>query len=145
MSEETGICEVCGEPMDAGEEIFRYHGASGPCPKPPRPVDRDIPLVERLRLGGPNAAEVSNVAANEIEKLRARLALFNEMREALENSSTALAAMIALQNGDGPSAVSDGERVAVKEAARSAFLDGKALLSKLSAMEGRDDPATRDA
>lgn len=28
-------CELCGEPMPAGEESFRYHGFSGPCPKPP--------------------------------------------------------------------------------------------------------------
>lgn len=27
-------CELCGEPMPAGEEMFRYHGQSGPCPKP---------------------------------------------------------------------------------------------------------------
>lgn len=28
-------CELCGEPMPAGEEMFKYHGHSGPCPKPP--------------------------------------------------------------------------------------------------------------
>lgn len=28
-------CELCGEPMPAGEEMFKYHGYSGPCPKPP--------------------------------------------------------------------------------------------------------------
>jgi hypothetical protein len=27
-----GNCEICGEPMPAGEEVFRYHGYSGPCP-----------------------------------------------------------------------------------------------------------------
>jgi hypothetical protein len=27
-------CELCGEPMPAGEEVFNYHGFSGPCPKP---------------------------------------------------------------------------------------------------------------
>lgn len=27
-------CGVCGEPMPAGEEMFKYHGYSGPCPKP---------------------------------------------------------------------------------------------------------------
>lgn len=29
-------CELCGEPMPPGEEMFRYHGHSGPCPKPPK-------------------------------------------------------------------------------------------------------------
>lgn len=28
-------CELCGEPMPAGEEMFKYHGYSGNCPKPP--------------------------------------------------------------------------------------------------------------
>jgi hypothetical protein len=28
-------CSVCGEPMPAGEEMFKFHGYSGPCPKPP--------------------------------------------------------------------------------------------------------------
>lgn len=27
-------CELCGEPMPAGEEMFKFHGYSGPCPKP---------------------------------------------------------------------------------------------------------------
>ena len=25
-------CELCGEPMPAGEEMFKFHGYSGPCP-----------------------------------------------------------------------------------------------------------------
>jgi hypothetical protein len=28
-------CEICGEPMPAGEDMFKSHGYSGPCPKPP--------------------------------------------------------------------------------------------------------------
>ena len=27
-------CQLCGEPMPPGEEMFNYHGYSGPCPKP---------------------------------------------------------------------------------------------------------------
>ena len=30
-------CELCGEPMPEGEEMFKYHGYSGNCPKPPLP------------------------------------------------------------------------------------------------------------
>jgi hypothetical protein len=30
-----GHCELCGEPMPEGETMFRYHGYSIPCPKPP--------------------------------------------------------------------------------------------------------------
>lgn len=28
-------CELCGEPMGPGEQMFKFHGYSGPCPKPP--------------------------------------------------------------------------------------------------------------
>ena len=27
-----GFCGLCGQPMPPGEEMFRYHGLSGPCP-----------------------------------------------------------------------------------------------------------------
>lgn len=30
---DTAKCELCGEPMPEGEEMFLYHGFSGPCPK----------------------------------------------------------------------------------------------------------------
>ena len=39
----TPTCELCGEPMPPGEEMFKYHGYSGPCPKPPK--------LERVREG----------------------------------------------------------------------------------------------
>jgi hypothetical protein len=34
---ETAKCELCGEPMPPGEEMFKMHGYSGACPKPPLP------------------------------------------------------------------------------------------------------------
>lgn len=39
MNAETEIarCELCGEPMPDGEEMFKFHGFSGDCPKPPLP------------------------------------------------------------------------------------------------------------
>ena len=36
MSAQKAVCQLCGEPMPAGEEMFNYHGYSGPCPKPPK-------------------------------------------------------------------------------------------------------------
>jgi hypothetical protein len=30
------VCKLCGEPMPPGEEMFKFHGYSGPCPKPPK-------------------------------------------------------------------------------------------------------------
>lgn len=43
-------CELCGEPMPPGEEMFKFHGFSGSCPKPPlpRPI---VPTVEELAEG----------------------------------------------------------------------------------------------
>ena len=44
---EKPTCGICGEPMPEGEEMFVYHGFSGPCPKPPsvklkNNADRDL-------------------------------------------------------------------------------------------------------
>ena len=59
------VCEICGEPMPPGEEMFKFHGYSGPCPKPPRAepspapalhletLERCIEAVERERLAEP--------------------------------------------------------------------------------------------
>jgi len=33
-------CTICGEPMPAGEEMFKFHGYSGPCPKQPIPCEK---------------------------------------------------------------------------------------------------------
>jgi len=38
MTEQDTLCELCGEPMPPGEEMFSYHGYSGPCSKPPKPT-----------------------------------------------------------------------------------------------------------
>lgn len=38
-------CEVCGEPMPEGEEMFKYHGYSGPCPKPPLPREQTTTII----------------------------------------------------------------------------------------------------
>lgn len=40
-------CGLCGEPMPPGERMFKYHGYSGPCPKPP--LLRGVPEIDRLR------------------------------------------------------------------------------------------------
>lgn len=41
MENEQPICELCGDPMPKGEEMFKFHGYSGPCPKPPIPRGED--------------------------------------------------------------------------------------------------------
>src|SRR5687767_1845900 len=37
MMSEPAKCELCGEPMPLGEQMFKFHGYSGPCPKEPLP------------------------------------------------------------------------------------------------------------
>ena len=37
-------CELCGEPMPPGEEMFNYHGYSGGCPSPP--IEQKSPTPE---------------------------------------------------------------------------------------------------
>lgn len=53
---EPALCQLCGAPMPPGEEVFNYHGYSGPCPKPPLPrpdPPLDLTAVARLaRLRG---------------------------------------------------------------------------------------------
>lgn len=39
MKEQQPTCELCGEPMPAGEEMFTYHGYSGGCPKRAAPME----------------------------------------------------------------------------------------------------------
>lgn len=41
-------CTICGEPMPEGEEMFKFHGYSGNCPKPPLERDSGIEAVKRL-------------------------------------------------------------------------------------------------
>lgn len=41
-------CELCGEPMPPGETMFKFHGYSGPCPKPPL-VREVIRTYEEIR------------------------------------------------------------------------------------------------
>jgi hypothetical protein len=41
MMAEKALCELCGEPLPQGEEMFKFHGYSGNCPKPP--LHRNVP------------------------------------------------------------------------------------------------------
>lgn len=43
-----GVCQLCGEPMPEGERMFKFHGYSGPCPKPPLPKPTVAAVVEYL-------------------------------------------------------------------------------------------------
>ncbi|MDE2096514.1 MAG: hypothetical protein KGL39_04650 [Patescibacteria group bacterium] len=60
----TEKCEVCGEPMPDGEEMFKYHGYSGSCPKPPTPKPTRIGFVEYTRLKHSDGNYYINVEFN---------------------------------------------------------------------------------
>ena len=50
MTEPTK-CAICGEPMPEGEQMFKYHGYSGDCPKPPlKKVQLDPAGVPKVDL-----------------------------------------------------------------------------------------------
>ncbi len=58
-----GKCELCGEPMPAGEEMFKYHGYSGDCPKPPLPKlsesDRTREAIRSsIKVGAPGLTDI---------------------------------------------------------------------------------------
>lgn len=47
-------CEICGEPMDEAESMFKYHGFSGACPKPPLPKPMSKVVVEYIQVDLPD-------------------------------------------------------------------------------------------
>jgi hypothetical protein len=80
------ICEVCGEPMPDGEEMFKFHGYSGKCPKPPlltvyqrrvigekEELDRKIQSLRKFMVGEEysklNEAEAHRLAKQSIHMI----------------------------------------------------------------------------
>ena len=45
----VGVCALCGEPMPPGEEMFKYHGYSGPCPKAAPVAEPEYSLMADLK------------------------------------------------------------------------------------------------
>lgn len=68
---EYGKCDLCGEPMPLGEEMFKFHGYSGPCPKPPLKTasmmsGRELVEANYARLEQENASLRSRIASLEL-------------------------------------------------------------------------------
>lgn len=87
------ICELCGEPMPAGEEMFTYHGYSGPCPKPPLPAapappaPAESPFTTALRKMAsylPACSSTIHQAADTIDRLNAEKELLIKEVEGLK-------------------------------------------------------------
>ena len=49
MSEKDVFCVVCGEVMPKGEQMFKFHGYSGNCPKPPLPRKEEKTIYDLLK------------------------------------------------------------------------------------------------
>lgn len=55
---EDGKCSLCGEAMPAGEEMFKFHGYSGPCPRDAASVEANYQRRAELgRKGGETSHE----------------------------------------------------------------------------------------
>jgi len=89
---ETNRCGLCGEPMPEGEEMFKFHGYSGPCPKPPlaRPAKKSYEQLER-----------ENVELLEACKalVEARDGLVSGMAERIERATELARAALAKAQG----------------------------------------------
>ncbi len=70
-------CELCGEAMPAGEDMFKFHGYSGPCPKPPIAKAREATKQDAGSLVNDGESQET------IELLRARAEAAEAARAAL--------------------------------------------------------------
>lgn len=57
---ETAKCNICGEPMPSGETMFKFHGYSGPCPKPPLLQPHQRRVVSEKEELDKKATDLSN-------------------------------------------------------------------------------------
>ena len=57
-------CELCGELMPDGEEMFKFHGYSGPCPKPPLPQALTSSTQDRIAELERERDELSQMASD---------------------------------------------------------------------------------
>lgn len=107
------MCELCGEPMTAGEEMFKYHGYSGPCPKPPlaapaptaggdRPTSADDVLFMLGESASKATGEPTRQMAEEIWALMDGETLFSLAVRAWERGNAVVAARALTSSpGDG--------------------------------------------
>jgi hypothetical protein len=97
MTDDEARCELCGELMPPNESMFKFHGYSGDCPKPPLPMP-----------------------PSELDQLRAEVALLREVVAAADDVDRAIALIPGdldgyLQAMDEPIATYRSTRAALKE------------------------------
>ena len=78
MSNIVMRCALCGEPMPPGEQMFYFHGYSGPCPKPPLPlVAEESDRLGVFTLGHMTAARLAGFEAG-LEAAAKRVATWGD-------------------------------------------------------------------
>ena len=84
-------CELCGMPMPPGEEMFKYHGNSGPCPVQSKPQHQIRVSEEKLELDEKisklseflNSAGCEKVHPDEIQRLQNQLSVMKQYSDIL--------------------------------------------------------------
>ena len=93
-------CELCGDVMPPGEEMFKYHGFSGPCPAPPKPKEKPEWLLQFFAYGHlpVGLQDVSRPFAELADRMVATLPRNQErtagLRKLLEAKDCAVRAMV---------------------------------------------------
>jgi hypothetical protein len=85
------LCAICGQPMPPGEEMFKYHGYSGPCPAAPKiptspRTDMDAANTDLVMLTNQCEALNNDLTAQRAENARLREALRPFVVEGIENA-----------------------------------------------------------
>lgn len=81
MTTDTPKCELCGDSMPAGEEMFKYHGYSGPCPRPLLPKS-DTSFTEAHEHNVGSVSEPHYVVdSKHVERIEGRLKAVQEERD----------------------------------------------------------------
>jgi hypothetical protein len=111
--EELPKCELCGEPMPPGETMFKYHGYSGPCPKPPLPQKPvafigHVSLVQDCGRAAQTLGKLEKASRNTVEKM----VLVDAMRQ-LVRAGELIQSFYAAPQAQAPS--SDDVREIVRE------------------------------
>lgn len=100
-------CMLCGEPMPPGEGMFKFHGYSGPCPKPPKAVQQKMyqiscrAIVERIiecfnKNGnrGPRAFQCFDSELSWVDAVRSALAADDRREAAFKKLISSHAALL---------------------------------------------------
>ncbi len=78
-------CQLCGEPMPENEQMFKFHGYSGPCPKPPLPRKQSDLEAALSRIAELEEVEreLMKIINDEIDYQRHTLIVYNKHTDEL--------------------------------------------------------------